>query len=260
MDRVDRDKDNFGRKDASLMEQYGIDTYGESVADVYDEWYATYEEHMIDVLSQLTGGGRALELGIGTGRIALPLQERGVEVHGIDASKSMLAKLKAKPGGAEIPISFGDFSKVEAEGQFDLIYIVFNTFFALLTQEDQILCFQNAAMHLKPDGVFLLTVFVPDLKRLQVGQELRVTSLERDQTHLDVSQFDVASQQIIANHIVLTEKGTHFYPVRLRYAWPSELDLMARLAGLILKERWSDWDRSAFNSESTRHISLYTLP
>jgi SAM-dependent methyltransferase len=242
------------------MEPYGIDTYGESVADVYDEWYASYEESMIDVLSQFARGGRALELGIGTGRVALPLQERGVEVHGIDASTSMLEKLKAKPHGSEIPISIGDFSKVEVEGQFDLIYIVFNTFFALLTQEDQITCFHNVAAHLKPDGVFLLTAFIPDMKRIAARQELRVTSLERHQTNLDASMFDPASQQITANHIVLTEKGARTYPVRLRYAWPAELDLMARLAGLILKERWSDWDQATFDSNSTRHISLYAHP
>lgn len=242
------------------MEPYEIDTYGESVADVYDEWYATYEERMIDVLSELTGGGRALELGIGTGRIALPLQERGVEVHGIDASTSMLAKLKAKPRGTEIPVSLGDFSKVDLEGQFDLIYIVFNTFFALLTQEDQITCFRNVATHLKPDGTFLLTVFFPDMRRLESRQEVRISRLERNQTFLDATQFDIISQQITANHIVLTEKGTKLFPVKLRYAWPSELDLMARLAGLILKERWGDWDRSPFDADKTRHISLYKYP
>lgn len=240
------------------MEPYDIDTYGESIADVYDEWYATYDERMIDVLSQLARGGQALELGIGTGRVALPLHERGVEVHGIDASESMLAKLKAKPYGTEIPISVGDFSKVEVEGQFDLIYIVFNTIFALLTQEDQVTCFCNVAAHLKSDGVFLLTAFIPDNKRLEARQELRVTNLERHETHLDASMFDLVSQQITANHIVLTENGMRSYPVRLRYAWPAELDLMARLAGLTLKERWSNWDRTHFDSNSTRHISLYT--
>lgn len=242
------------------MEAYDIDTYGESVAEVYDDWYATYEERMIDVLYQLARGGRALELGIGTGRVALPLQERGIEVHGIDASKGMLAKLTAKPGGAKIPISIGDFSKVEVEGQFDLIYIVFNTFFALLTQEEQITCFRNVAAHLKPEGVFLLTAFVPDMKRIIAGQEVRITSLERNQTHLDASLFDPVSQQVTSNHIVLSENGVRMYPVRLRYAWPSELDLMARLAGLILKERWSSWEGAAFDASSTRHISLYTGP
>lgn len=240
------------------MESYDINTYGESVADVYDDWYATYEENMIDVLNQLAHGGRALELGIGTGRIALPLHEKGVKVHGIDASTSMLEKLKAKPRGSEIPTSIGDFSKVDIEGQFDLIYVVFNTFFALLTQEDQVTCFRNVAAHLKTDGIFLLTAFIPDMKRLEARQELRVTNLDIHQTHLDASMFDTASQQITANHIVLTEQGTRIYPVKLRYAWPTELDLMARLAGLTLKERWGDWGRAAFDSNSTRHISLYT--
>lgn len=239
------------------MLPYGIDSYGEGIAEVYDDWYAAYDERIIDLLSELARGGRALELGIGTGRIALPLRERGVEVQGIDASQSMLSKLESKPGGADIPVSIGDFSKVEAGGQFDLIYIVFNTFFALLTQEDQVACFRNAAAHLKPGGTFLLEVFVPDLQRFEAGQTLRVISLNEGLVRLEASQVDPASQQVTTHHIALTEGGTRFYPLKIRYAWPSELDLMAQLAGLTLKERWSGWDRKPFNADSTSHISLY---
>lgn len=239
------------------MAPYDTDTYGEGIAEVYDDWYADYDERIIDVLSELASGGRALELGIGTGRIALPLRERGVEVHGIDASQSMLSKLESKPGGADIPVSLGDFSRVDADGQFDLIYIVFNTFFALLTQEDQIACFRNAAAHLKPEGIFLLEVFVPDLKRFEAGQTLRVISLSEGLVRLEASQVDLASQQVTTRHIAITEGGTRFYPLKIRYAWPSELDLMARLAGLALKERWDGWDRKPFNANSTGHISLY---
>lgn len=240
------------------MELYDIESYGENIADVYDKWYAAYDKRMIAVLSELARGGRVLELGIGTGRIALPLRESGVEVHGIDASQRMLSKLKSKPGGTEIPVSIGDFSKVEAEGQFDLIYIVFNTFFALLTQEDQITCFHNAAAHLKPEGIFLLEVFVPDLRRFEARQTLRVVSLDEGLVRLEASKVDPSTQQVTSHHIALGEKGTRFYPLKIRYAWPSELDLMARLAGLVLKERWSGWDRMPFSADSMSHVSLYS--
>lgn len=239
------------------MELYDIESYGENIAAVYDEWYAAYDVRMIDGLSELARGGRALELGIGTGRIALPLQERGVEVHGIDASESMLAKLRSKSGGENIPVRIGDFAQVDVEGRFDLIYIVFNTFFALLTQEEQINCFRNVAAHLKDEGIFLLEVFVPDLKRFESGQTLRVVSLGEGLVRLEASIVDPALQQVTSHHIALGEAGTRFYPLKIRYAWPSELDLMARLAGLTLKERWGGWDRSAFRGESMTHISLY---
>ena len=208
-------------------------------------------------LATLAGGGRALELGIGTGRVALPLAEQGVAVHGIDASEAMVAKLRADPGGADIPVTLGDFGHVAVDGTFTLIFAVFNTFFALTTQEAQVRCFRRVAERLADGGVFLIEVFVPDPARFVRGQGVGVTSLDTDRVTLEVARHDALQQRVYSQHLVLTESGTRFYAVQIRYAWPSELDLMARLAGLRLSERWSDWSGAPFTTASTRHISLY---
>ncbi|MGD2157422.1 MAG: class I SAM-dependent methyltransferase [Anaerolineales bacterium] len=239
------------------MNQYDESTYGERIAGVYDEMYASYDENCIEVLSELAQGGPALELGIGSGRIALPLQRTGVEVHGIDASTAMLDKLREKPGGVEIPVTVGNFADVAVEGQFTLVYVVFNTFYALLTQEDQIRCFQNVTNHLKPSGHFVIEAFVPDLKRFTAGQTFRVANIGEHEVSLDASQHDPVKQQVTSRHILLSEEGVRLYPVKLRYAWPSEFDLMARLAGLSLVHRWGDWNRSEFSAQSGKHISVY---
>ncbi len=242
------------------MDTYQEDTYGEHIADIYDEWYHTYDEAAVDTLGELAQGGRVLELGIGTGRIALPLQQKGIPVHGIDASPAMVAKLRAKPGGENIPVTMGDFADIAVEGQFSLIYVLFNTFFALLTQEAQLRCFENVARHLDPEGVFVIEAFVPDVARFSGGQTTRTIGLTEAEVRLDATLHDPLTQQITTQHVVLGGRGIRLYPVKLRYAWPSELDLMARLAGLRLRERWENWARTAFTADSGKHISVYGRP
>jgi SAM-dependent methyltransferase len=239
------------------MDDFREDTYGQRVAAVYDEWYADYDPAAVATLHRLAGAGRALELGIGTGRIALPLLQAGTEVHGIDASEAMVARLRAKPGGATIPVSMGNFADVAVDGAYALIYVVFNTFFALLTQDEQLRCMQNVAEHLEPDGVFVLRAFVPDLLRYTRRQALSVVGVRDDAVRLDASELDPVTQLITSEHMVLSESGVRLYPVRLRYAWPTELDLMARLAGMRLRVRWGDWQGGAFSAESTKHVSIY---
>ncbi len=211
----------------------------------------------MEFLAQVAGPGPVLELGIGTGRIALPLAERGLEVHGIDASEEMVSKLRAKPGGDAIQVTIGDFADVGVQGAFPLVFVVFNTLFALLTQENQLRCFQGVAQHLTEDGVFVVQAFVPDLARFDRGQRVQAFSIEVDSVRIDASIHDLANQRIDAQLIQVTGEGVRMFPVQLRYAWPSELDLMARLAGLQLRERWSGWDRAPFTSASTSHVSLY---
>ena len=239
------------------MDTYTPETYGQNIAAVYDELYPGYDEAAIHRLEELASGGRALELGIGTGRFALPLQGMGVEVHGIDASPAMVKKLKAKPGGERIPVTIGDFSQVGVEGEFSLIYVVFNTLFGLLTQEDQCRCFDNVARHLTPEGVFVVEAFVPDPKRIAETQSLRVIGMEDNLLRIDASQIDFAAQVVNAQHVHLSSKGVEIFPVKVRYIWPSEMDLMARLAGLKLRQRWGGWEQSQFTSTSMKHISLY---
>ena len=239
------------------MEDYDERTYGDRIAGAYDELYSTYDETCIETLYELAQGGPALELGIGTGRIAIPLRQKGVEVHGIDASAAMVEKLHDKPGGENVPVTLGDFGDAAVDGQFSLIYVVFNTFYGLLTQEAQINCFRNVAKRLTPEGVFVLEVFVPDMTRYTDQQTFRAVNLDENRIQLDASQHDPVKQQVMSQHIFLTGEGIHFYPVKLRYAWPSELDLMARLAGLDLRHRWGDWSQSDFTAESGKHISVY---
>ncbi len=231
--------------------------YGDRIAHIYDEWYESVNPAAIDVLAQLAQGGPALELGIGTGRVALPLLERGIMVRGIDASEKMLARLQAKPGGYRIPVTIGNFADVPVEGQYPLIYVVFNTFFALLTQEEQVRCFQNVAQHLTPGGVFLLETFMPDMTRFQRGQNISLVAMDDGYLRIDVTQHDPVNQWVYSQHVAWTESGARFYPVRLRYAWPSELDLMGRIAGLRLAQRWGDWDKRPFTAESTKLISIF---
>jgi SAM-dependent methyltransferase len=198
-----------------------------------------------------------LELAIGTGRLALPLAERGLEVHGIDASEAMVAKLREKPGSDRIPVTMGDFADVGVDGDYALIFIGFNTLFGLLTQEDQLRCFTNATAHLADGGVFVIEVFVPDLARFDRGQRVQTTTVDVDRVMLDASRHDHVAQRVDSQHIVITESGTRLYPVSIRYAFPAELDLMARLAGLELVNRWGGWRRQPFDADSPRHVSVY---
>ena len=241
------------------MQGYDPSTYGERIATVYDRlhtWLGDVEP-VVSTLAELCRGGRALELGIGTGRVALPLAARGTEVHGIDASQAMVTQMRAKEGGESIPVTVGDFADVNVEGTFSTIFVCFNTFFALYAQEDQVRCFRNAATHLTDDGVFVIEVFVPDLTRFARGQNVEAQRVEADMVLLGVSRHDAVNQRVVSQHVHITESGTQLFPIQLRYAWPSELDLMARLAGMRLLDRWADWDRTPFTAASAKHVSVY---
>ncbi|MEN8209392.1 MAG: methyltransferase domain-containing protein [Candidatus Fermentibacteria bacterium] len=241
------------------MEKYQPETYGEKIADIYDDWYSSPDESSIALLSDLANQGRVLELGIGTGRVALPLKEKGIDISGIDASPSMVKKLHGKPPGKDIPVSMGDFSEVDVQGRYDLIFVVFNTFFSLTTQDDQLKCLVNIAHRLTPDGVFLIEAFVPDIGRFDRGQSVRATDVGENRVKIDVSRHDPLKQLVTSQHVILSEKGVRLYPVTIRYTWPSELDMMARAAGMKLIERWEDWERSCFSSSSGKHVSVYGL-
>jgi len=239
------------------MKNHNDEAYDEQMAAIYDTWYSHLDNDMLEVLESLARGGRVLELGIGTGRVALPLQGRGLEVHGVDASEAMIAQLHAKPGGDQIPVTHGNFADVAVDGQFSLIYVVFSTFFVLLTQEEQVRCFENVAHHLDPQGLFVIEAYVPDLRRFDQGQAVRAIHVGMEEVRLETSHFDPMNQQVTSQRVVLTGQGVQLYPHKVRFAWPSELDLMARIAGLQLFQRWENWKRSSFSGGSMRHISVY---
>ena len=237
--------------------------FNERVAARYDETYA-YQfaadvvEPVVDLLAELAGDGRALELGVGTGRIALPLAQRGVQVHGIELSSAMVARLKAKPGADAVGVTIGDFSTTRVEGSFRLAYVLVNTIMNLTSQEAQINCFRNVAAHLQPGGRFLVEVLVPELQRLPPGDTHRVFSAE--ERHWGIDEFDVVRQGLVSHHFQEVDGRVERLSIPYRYAWPSELDLMAQLAGMHLCDRWSDWTREPFTSESTKHVSVWVMP
>src|SRR5215216_3702778 len=236
------------------------DYFGERVAERYDESEADMFEPavvdpVVDFLADLAGHGAALELGIGTGRIAIPLSRRGVRVHGIDLSPEMVAQLRAKPGGGEIGVTVGDFATTTVEGRFSVAYLVFNTIMNLTTQDGQIACFQNVAAHLEPGGCFVIEVMVPALQRLPPGETVRAFNVSP--THLGFDEYDVASQGLISHHYSVVDGDLDVLSMPFRYVWPSELDLMARLAGMTLRERWGGWRREPFTSDSTKHVSVW---
>ena len=203
----------------------------------------------VDFLAELAGAGPALELGIGTGRIALPLAVRGVRVHGIDLSPDMVAQLRAKPGGDELPVTIGDFSATKVDGRFSLVYIVFNTINNLTSQEAQAACFANAAAHLEPGGCFVVEVGVPPSEPLSV--------FDLSDTHVGVDEYEPATQRLVSHHFSLVDGRWESLSMPFRAVWPGELDLMARLAGMRLRERWSGWQREPFTDESTKHVSVW---
>jgi SAM-dependent methyltransferase len=231
--------------------------YGERFAEIYDDWHPGYEEAAIAALAELARGGRVLELGIGTGRIALPLAARGVAVHGIDVSPSMVARLRAKPGGEAIPVTIGDMAEIPVEGLFSLIYVVFSSFFGLITQEAQVRCFRSVAAHLAEGGAFLIEAFVPDPARFVRGQNTETLRAGLDEVVLTATRHDPVHQRVMSQHVVITAHGTRLYPVELRYAWPAELDLMAQLAGLRLRDRRRGWHREPLTGASRTHVSVY---
>lgn len=233
-------------------------SFDENVARLYHDFQRGDEREAVEFLAQLAGGGPALELGIGTGRIALPLAARGLRVDGVDLSPAMVEQLRAGPGGDQLAVTIGDLADVPVAGTYRLIYVVFNTLFNLLTQDDQVRCFQSVAAHLTDDGAFVIEVYVPAfLYRLRNNQYVDAESIHIDEVRLDLLRHDAATQMIEESHVSLTHEGIRLNPVVQRYAWPSELDLMARIAGLRLKDRWSGWNREPFTSSSDAHISVY---
>jgi SAM-dependent methyltransferase len=239
------------------------DYFGEQIAERYDDSSADmFEQAAVDAtvcfLADLAGSGGALELGIGTGRIALPLRQRGVRVHGIDLSPAMVARLQAKPGAADIDVTIGDFARTRVTGRFRVAYLVYNTIQNLTTQDEQVACFRNAAAHLEPGGCLVIETGVPELQRLPPGETIRAFTVRDDRLGFD--EFDVATQGLVSHHYRVTDGQLAAYSVPFRYVWPSELDLMARLAGMTLRERWSDWVRTPFTSDSTSHVSVWEKP
>jgi SAM-dependent methyltransferase len=234
-------------------------SFDQDVAESYDTLSVRGDEAAtVAFLEALARGGPALELAIGTGRIALPLSARGIHVDGIDFSPAMLAKLQAKPGADQITATLGNFADVAVPGNYRLIYLVFNTLFNLLTQEEQVRCFENAAAHLTPDGVFVVEGGLPgEWFALRNNQYVDLEAIEDGRVRLDVARFDPVKQLLEETHVVLSSEGVQLKPIVTRYAWPSELDLMARIAGLRLKERWGTWSREPFTGESKNCISVY---
>jgi len=237
--------------------------FDEAVAARYDqaearEFAREVVDAAVDFLAPLAGDGPALELGIGTGRIALPLAARGVPVHGIELSRAMVARLRAKPGGADIPVTIGDFATTRADGDFALAYLVFNTIENLTTQAAQVACFANVAAHLQPGGAFVIEVAVPDLRGLPPGE--RLVAFDVSANHAGIDEYDVANQGLVSHHFELVDGRWAYSVMPFRYVWPAELDLMAQLAGMRLRERWGGWHSEPFTSESRAHISVWEKP
>ena len=234
-----------------------IDYFAGDVASRYDASTAEREvEPVVELLAELAGEGAALELGIGTGRIALPLAERGVPVHGIDLSPDMVAQLRAKPGGDRIPVTIGDFATTRVDGTFTLAYLVFNTINNLTTQEAQLASFRNVAAHLAPGGCFVIEVIVPALRQLPPGERIRAFTVTP--AHLGFDEYvDLAEQISVSHHYWVVDGRLDTFSAPFRYVWPSELDLMARLAGMTRRERWAGWNREPFTDDSPSHVSVW---
>jgi SAM-dependent methyltransferase len=234
--------------------------FDERIAKDYDaKWPELFEPTVVDpavnFLTELAGAGAALELGIGTGRIALPLSQRGIRVHGIELSPAMIAQLQAKPGADGIGVTIGDFATTRVAGAFTLAYLVRNTITNLTTQENQVECFRNVAAQLEPGGCFVIEVYIPELRRLPPGETIHPFTVTA--THLGFEEYDVATQSTVCHHYWVVDGHLETFSAPFRYVWPSELDLMARLTGMTLRERWSGWNREPFTSDSRSHVSVW---
>ena len=238
--------------------------FDERIAKGYETfWPESFDPDVVDpavnFLAELVGTGGALELGIGTGRLALPLAQRGVRVHGIELSPVMLEELAAKPGADAVGVTIGDFATAKVDGTFTLAYLVRNTIMNLTTQDEQVECFRNVAAHLEPGGGFVIEVMVPTLRRLPPGETVRAFTLTP--THLGFDEYvDLAAQISVSHHYWVADGRLETFSAPFRYVWPSELDLMARIAGMTLRERWSDWSREPFTSDSPSHVSVWRKP
>jgi SAM-dependent methyltransferase len=237
--------------------------FPESIAADYDDPEGSSAPEVVnpivDLLADLADGGPALELAIGTGRIAVPLSGRGVPVRGIELSRAMADRIGDKPGGEDIDVTIGDMTSTRVPGEFSLVYLVFNTISNVTTQDGQVDVFRSAAAHLRPGGLFLIEVGIPDLRRMPPGQDTVPISVapDNDGGYVGFDHYDVATQLFTSNHVTVTADGGRFRTIPFRYAWPAEMDLMARIAGMRLKHRWADWDRSPFEHESTKQVSVW---
>ena len=241
------------------MREYELSTFGDSLTDG-DSLPCTApsdEGEASEFLARFAEGGAALELGVGYGRVAVPLAERGVRVVGIETSRSMADLLRRHDAGGQVEIVLGNFADVPVGEQFELIYCVFNTFFCLLSQDEQVRCFVNVADRLKPGGVFVLQTYVPDPAHVAQSQFIKTTQVEVGGVGLLASTHDRANQVISQQQIVVTGEGTKLYPAMFRYVWPSELDLMARIAGLSLAERWAGWSREPYTAAVGDYVSVF---
>jgi SAM-dependent methyltransferase len=243
------------RDDDGYFDERVASRYDESSAEMFDP---AVVDPVVDFVAELAGGGRALELGIGTGRIALPLARRGVPVHGIELSQAMVARLRSKPGGEEIGVTIGDFATTSVGETFSVAYLVFNTIMNLTTQAAQVACFRNVASHLEPEGCFVIEVGVPELQRLPPGETIRAFHVSESRWSFD--EIDVASQALTSHHFEVVDGRLERFSVPFRYVWPAELDLMAELAGMRLRERWGGWKREPFTSDSRKHVSVWEKP
>ncbi|HLZ30456.1 MAG TPA: class I SAM-dependent methyltransferase [Chloroflexota bacterium] len=234
--------------------------FDERIARSYEaKWPELFEPAVVNptvnFLSDLAGTGCALELGIGTGRIALPLSRRGLHVHGIELSPAMVAEMRTKPGGDNIGVTIGDFATTTVDGRFTLAYLIRNTIMNLTTQDQQVACFRNVAAHLEPGGCFVIEVMVPELQRLPPGETVHAFAVTP--SHLGFEEYDVATQIAVSHHYWVVDGRLETLSAPFRYVWPSELDLMALLAGMTLRERWSNWDREPFTRDSRQHVSVW---
>jgi SAM-dependent methyltransferase len=243
------------------MEGYDAATYGERMAGAYDDYvgHKFDEEAEVAVLAELARGGRVLELGVGTGRVAIPLSRLGLEVHGIESSPAMVERLRAKPQGDQVAVMVGDFAAVDVAGPFSLCLAVFSTLFMLRSQDDQLRCFANVAQRLEPGGAFVVEAFVPKFGG-GADQSIEVLRTEVHSVLLEASRVDPVEQRVDIQRIALSEDGVELFPSSVRYAYPSELDLMARLAGLRLRHRWAGWQRQEFTADSVWNVSVYERP
>ncbi len=245
------------------MADFDPSAYGASgIADEYDDLYAGQSDTdgAVDCLFELAGGGKVLELGIGTGRLALPLLDRGVEVHAIEGSAEMVSKLQAKPGGDRIPVVVDDFAHGDAGRGFALVVLAVNTIFALPDQQAQVECFRNAARHLGPSGRFVVEAWVPDVGAFRHNRLVRPRIMGSDRVSIETAELDPVEQMMRTTQTVFSNGSVRLYPANHRYAWPAELDLMAALAGMHREHRWADWRRAPFTARSEAHVTVYRLP
>lgn len=246
------------------MEKHGPETYGELNADVYDEWHTIDPTEAVRSLAELIKEGPegpVLELAVGTGRVTIPLAELGFDLRGIDASEAMVERMRAKPGGDRIPVVIGDMADVDpgTDDRFAMVFVVFSTFFFLMTQEEQVRCFANVARRLLPGGRFVLECPMPDVARYDRNQRVEAHQVGLGHVRLTAVRHDPVEQRFEGHHVLMTNEGIRLAPAFMRYAWPSELDLMARLAGLELHGRWGGWQRQPFQGEGM-YVTVYEKP